>query len=141
MRRLLPLLLLSFLSWTGLAQAADLSRKQRNALEEVQTAYSATLRWGSIEEAMAYLDPEQTKANPISEFQLRRYEQVRVSGYRERGSLRLPDGSIERRVEVGIINVNTQAERNVGVVERWRWDEAAKRWWQSGGLPDYWKGQ
>ncbi len=141
MRRLPTLLLLSLLSCAGLAQAAELSRKQRNALEEVQTAYGATLRWGSIEEAMAYLDPVQRQADPPSAFELRRYEQVRVSGYRERGSLRLPDGTIERRVEVGIINVNTQAERNVGVVERWRWDPEAKRWWQTAGLPDYWQGQ
>ena len=39
-----------------------------------------------------------------------------------------------------MINQNTQAERTVVVVERWRWDPEAKRWWQTAGLPDLWKG-
>ncbi len=38
-----------------------------------------------------------------------------------------------------MINQNTQAERTVMVVERWRWDPEAKRWWQTAGLPDLWK--
>ena len=47
----------------------------------------------------------------------------------------------ERRIEMGVINRNTQAERTVLVTERWRWDPEAKRWWQMQGLPDLWQGQ
>ena len=48
---------------------------------------------------------------------------------------------LERRIEMGVINRNTQAERTVLVTERWRWDPEAKRWWQMQGLPDLWQGQ
>lgn len=142
MRRLVQFLLLSsLLLASAAALAGDITRKQRKLLEETQIAYGATIRWGSMEDALGYLDPEQRKANPPTEFELRRYAQLRVSAYRERTTASLPDGTVERRVEVGVINVNTQAERMVGVVERWRWDPKAKRWWQTAGLPDLWQGQ
>lgn len=122
-------------------QAADLSRKQRTLLEQTQIAYAGVIRWGTMEDALGYLDPVQQKAHPPTEFELSRYDQIRISGYRERTSAAMPDGTMERRVEVGVINVNTQAERTVTVVERWRWDPQAKRWWQTAGLPDFWRGQ
>ncbi len=141
MQRLIRLLaLLMLLLVTANALAAGLSRKQRQQLEEIQTAYGATLRWGGVEDAMGYIDPEVRREKPLTAFELNRYEQIRISGYRERSANPLPDGTWERRVEVGVINVNTQAERTVGVVERWRWDKDAKRWWQVSGLPDLWQG-
>lgn len=135
------LLLSSLLLVSAASLAGDFSRKQRTQLEEIQTSYASTIRWGSMEDALGYLDPEQRKANPPTEFELRRYSQLRVSSYRERTTAALPNGVVERRVEVGVININTQAERTVGVIERWRWDPEAKRWWQTNGLPDLWQGQ
>ncbi len=87
------------------------------------------------------IDPKLRKEKPPTEFELNRYAQLRVSSYRERSSASLDGGLVERRVEIGVINQNTQAERTVVVVERWRWDPGAKRWWQTAGLPDLWKGQ
>ncbi|GAB3043760.1 hypothetical protein [Stenotrophomonas tumulicola] len=142
MRQWIRFLLLSGLLLVSAASlAGDISRKQRKQLEDIQTAYASTIRWGSMEDALAYLDPEQRKADPLSEFELRRYSQLRVSSYRERSTAALPNGIVERRVEVGVININTQAERTVGVIERWRWDPDTKRWWQTNGLPDLWQGQ
>ena len=73
--------------------------------------------------------------------QRERYRQVQVSSYRERSSSMDAEGMLERRIEMGVINRNTQAERTVLVTERWRWDPEAKRWWQMQGLPDLWQGQ
>jgi hypothetical protein len=139
MRRTLQILLLTILMLASVAAlAAGLSRKQRNLLEEAQNAYGATIRWGSAEDAIGYLDPDYRKAHPLTELELRRYSQIRVSSYRERSTGAMPDGSVERRVEIGVINVNTQAERLVLVREVWRWDAEGKRWWQASGLPDLW---
>lgn len=141
MRRLIQLLMLSsLLVASSMTMAADFSRKQRTMLEETQNAYGSTIRWGSMEDAVGYLDPERRKTNPPTEFELNRYSQLRVSAYRERSTASLPDGTVERRVEIGVININTQAERLVTVVERWRWDPEGKRWWQFNGLPDLWQG-
>ncbi|HDS1217756.1 hypothetical protein NJH49_16420 [Stenotrophomonas maltophilia] len=141
MRRLIQILLCSLLLVSAMAGADELSRKQRKMLEETQIAYGATIRWGSMDDAIGYLDPVLRKEKPPTEFELNRYAQLRVSSYRERSSASLPDGQVERRVEIGVINQNTQAERTVVVTERWRWDAEAKRWWQAGGLPDLWQGQ
>ncbi|HEL5053535.1 TPA: hypothetical protein UOA92_001311 [Stenotrophomonas maltophilia] len=141
MRRLIQILLCSLLLVSAMAGADELSRKQRKMLEETQIAYGASIRWGSMDDAIGYLDPVLRKEKPPTEFELNRYAQLRVSSYRERSSASLPDGQVERRVEIGVINQNTQAERTVVVTERWRWDAEAKRWWQAGGLPDLWQGQ
>lgn len=121
MRRLIQFLMCSLLLVSAVASADDLSRKQRKLLEETQIAYGATIRWGSMDDAIGYLDPKLRKEKPPTEFELNRYAQLRVSSYRERSSAALEGGLVERRVEIGVINQNTQAERTVMVVERWRW--------------------
>ena len=86
MRRLIQFLMCSLLLVSAVASADDLSRKQRKLLEETQIAYGATIRWGSMEDAVGYLDPERRKTNPPTEFELNRYSQLRVSAYRERST-------------------------------------------------------
>ncbi len=77
-----------------------LSRKQRKLLEETQIAYGATIRWGSMDDAIGYLDPKR-KEKPPTEFELNRYAQLRVSSYRERSGAALEGDLVERRVEIG----------------------------------------
>lgn len=116
------------------------SRSERAKLTATQDAYVAAVRWSDFEGAERFIDPEYLKLQPFTDLQRERYRQVQVSGYRERSSSAGADGSIERRVEMSVINRNTQAERIVVVNERWRWDSDNKRWWQAGGLPDLWQG-
>ncbi|MCL7715786.1 hypothetical protein [Stenotrophomonas mori] len=123
------------------AQAAGPSRSQRNKLAQTQDAYVAAVRWSDFEAAEGFIDPERLRTHPLTDMERARYAQVQVSGYRERGSGAAADGSIERRMEIGVINRNTLAERTVMVSERWRWDPEARRWWQAQGLPDLWQGQ
>jgi len=141
-RRLLSSVALSLLLVAGAAQAGDgPSRSQRNKLVPTQEAYVAAVRWNDFDTAEGFIDPEYLKLQPITDLQRERYRQVQVSSYRERSNSVADDGSIERRVEVSVINRNTQAERTVVVKERWRWDAEGKRWWQAAGLPDLWQGQ
>jgi len=117
------------------------SRSQRAKLTPTQEAYVAAVRWSDFEGAERFIDPEYLAQQPLTDLQRERYRQVQVSGYRERSSSAGADGSIERRVEMSVINRNTQAERTVMVNERWRWDPDNKRWWQAAGLPDLWQGR
>ena len=110
-------------------------------LEQVQAAWSSSVRWSDFEAAWQLVDPELRAGQPLTELELERYRQLQVSSYRERGSSMGADGSVERRVELGVINRNTLAERTLTLTERWRWDPQAKRWWQVEGLPDLWQGQ
>ncbi len=141
-RRLFPwLIALPLLLAAMSLQSAGPGRAQRAKLAQTQAAYVAAVRWSDFEAAENFIDPQQRQAHPLGDVQRERYRQVQVSSYRERSSSMDAEGMLERRIEMGVINRNTQAERTVLVTERWRWDPEAKRWWQTAGLPDLWKGQ
>ncbi len=141
-RRLFPwLIALPLLLAAMSLQAAGPGRAQRAKLAQTQAAYVAAVRWSDFEAAENFIDPQQRQAHPLGDVQRERYRQVQVSSYRERSSSMDAEGMLERRIEMGVINRNTQAERTVLVTERWRWDPEAKRWWQMQGLPDLWQGQ
>ena len=141
-RRLFPwLIALPLLLAAMSLQAAGPGRAQRAKLAQTQAAYVAAVRWSDFEAAENFIDPQQRQAHPLGDLQRERYRQVQVSSYRERSSSMDAEGMLERRIEMGVINRNTQAERTVLVTERWRWDPEAKRWWQMQGLPDLWQGQ
>lgn len=124
-----------------LAPAHAQSRMQRGKLQQVQDAYAASIRWGEFENAWQAVDPAYRAEHPMTELEFERYKQVQISGYRDLSSRGGPDGTVERAVELRLINKHTMAERTERYVERWRWDPQAKRWWLVVGLPDLWKGQ
>ena len=124
-----------------LAPAGAQSRMQRGKLQQVQDAYAASIRWGEFENAWQAVDPAYRAEHTMTELEFERYKQVQISGYRDLSSRGGPDGTVERAVELRVINKHTMAERTERYVERWRWDPQAKRWWLVVGLPDLWKGQ
>ncbi|MGH8467411.1 MAG: hypothetical protein ACRESP_08395 [Pseudomonas sp.] len=143
MRRTFQIVLLSLLALTSVSVlAADkvkFSRGQMNKLEETQRAYDAALRWSTIEDALPYLDPEYTRENPMTDLEVSRYEQVKISSYQGGANQRVGNDRMGRNVDVSVINKNTQQQREVRVQEIWRWDAEDKRWLQASGLPDLWK--
>ena len=117
------------------------SASKGTALDEIQYAYSAAIRWGDFEGAWNLVDPEYREKHPLSDIDFSRYKQVQISGYREQGGAILPSGTAVRDIEIGVINRNTLAERNVRYRESWRYDEEQKTWWLVSGLPDLWQGE
>ena len=117
------------------------SASKGSALDEAQYDYSAAIRWGDFEGAWQLVDPEVRKQKPLTEFDLSRYKQVQISGYRDHGMSTAGDGAVIRDIEIGVINRNTLAERSVRYRERWHWDETQKRWWLRSSLPDFWEGE
>lgn len=124
-----------------LAPAGAQSRMQRGKLQQVQDAYAASIRWGDFENAWQAVDPAYRAEHPMTELEFERYKQIQISGYRDLSTRSGPDGTVERAVELRVINKHTMAERTERYVERWRWDAEAKRWWLVVGMPDLWKGQ
>lgn len=110
------------------------------ALDEVQYAYSAAIRWGDFEGAWSLVDPKVREEKPLTEVDFSRYKQVQISTYSDQGGSTLGNGEVVRDVEIGVVNRNTLAARTVRYRERWRYDEAAKTWWLVSGLPDLWQG-
>ena len=134
------LALSALLATALLAACASPTGGKGDKLFEAQNAYAGAVRWGDFEGAWSLVDPEYRREHPITPLQLARYGQVQVSGYRDVGSSTL-DGAAVRDIEIGVVNRHTQAERSVRYRERWRWDEAQKRWWLQDGLPDFWDGE
>lgn len=137
--RLLATLLLVAVVVTPAVAAGK--RKQARQLEQLQSAYAAAIRWGEFEEAAKLVDPAYLAQDPLSEVELERYRQVQITGYTPGAIEADPDGSVFRMVELRVVNRHTMAERSVRYRERWRWDEAARRWWVADGLPDLWSGE
>ena len=136
-------LLRSFLLLCCLALLAGCpkSASKGTALDEIQYAYSAAIRWGDFEGAWNLVDPKVREEHPLTDIDFSRYKQVQISGYRDQGGMVAANGEVVRDIEIGVINRNTLAERSVRYRERWRYDEAAKTWWLTSGLPDLWQDQ
>lgn len=115
--------------------------RKMSDLEQMQYAYSAAIRWGDFEGAWNLVDPDYREAHPMSDLEFKRFEQIRISAYRELAARTFPDGTAAREIEVGVINRHNMAERTLRYTEQWRWDDQAGQWWVSGGLPDLWSGQ
>lgn len=111
------------------------------ALQRAQYAWSAAVRWGDFEGAWNLVDPEYREAHPMTEVEFERYRQVQVSHYRDLASRSAADGTAVRDIDIGVINRHTMAERALRYQEAWRWDEQARTWWITGGLPDFWRGE
>lgn len=111
------------------------------ALHRAQYAWSAAIRWGDFEGAWNLVDPDVREQHPLSELELERYKQVQVSHYREMGAAQVADDTALRDIDIGVINRHTMAERGMRYQEAWRYDEEARTWWITGGLPDFWRGQ
>ena len=125
----------------ALVPAAAQGRLQRGKLQEVQDAYAASIRWGDFENAWKAVDPAYKAEHPMTELEFERYQQVQISGYRDLSTSGGPDGTVERAIELRVINKHTMAERTMRYRERWRWDPEVKRWWLVVGLPDLWNGE
>ena len=135
MRRILVaalVLLLSSCSTTG---------KPKKILQETLMSYASTVRWSGFEQAMAFMDPEVLKAHPPTRLELERFRQVRVSFYHDQPAQDVSETEVTQIVEIGIVNEHSQSERSVIDRQRWRWDEAKKKWWLMSGLPDITHGQ
>ena len=105
------------------------------ALDRILYEYSGAIRWSNFDVAWEFIDPEARKDASATDFEIERLKQVQITSYAVVASTTLPDGSVAREVELRVVNRHTQAERTVRVRETWRYDEAAKRWWQTEGLP------
>jgi len=111
-------------------------KNQQTLLQNTLEAYAAVIRWGNFDEAAAFVDPDVLKQHPISALDMERYHQVQVTGYLEQKAMPVGENEVRQLVEIGLVNVNSQAARSIIDRQLWRWDPKIKRWWLVSGLPD-----
>jgi hypothetical protein len=107
-----------------------------DTLNVTLAAYANALRWGDFEQALKYVDADYLKAHPLHELDTERYRQVRVVSYTERPVVPVGKDEVEQIVDIGLLNNNTQTERNIVDRQRWHYDEKTKHWHNVSGLPD-----
>jgi hypothetical protein len=134
MRRLALIVLSSVLLLS--ACTMEKVKTKETILEETLRTYAATIRWGDMTQALAFVDPKYRQAHPLSDLDLARYRQVQVTAYNDQPAAPLNDNEIAQTVEIGLVNVNTQSARSIVDHQVWRYDEKEKRWWLTTGLPD-----
>lgn len=105
-------------------------------LDDTLSSYAAAIRWGHMDDALGFVDPEVLKKHPVTALDLARYQQVQVSVYSESAPVHINDNEVSQVVEIGLVNINTQAARSIVDKQLWRYDEKANRWWLVSGLPD-----
>ena len=112
-------------------------KNKETVLEDTLKLYASTIRWGEdISQGLGFIDPVYLKAHPTSDLDLARYKQVRVTGYDDAPAAPINENEVRQVVQISFINVNTQTMRSVVDNQVWRYDESAKRWWLTTGLPD-----
>jgi hypothetical protein len=113
-----------------------LGKSREKILQETLRTYAATIRWGSIEQAESFVDPDYREAHPLTPLELERFRHVRISAYNERAAIPINDNEVRQTVEIGIVNVNTQEARTVLDHQTWKFDKKSKTWRLTSGLPD-----
>jgi hypothetical protein len=134
MRRLaLPSLVLVLATLSGCA--TDI---RNQALNSTLMNYAGSIRWGDFTGAQIYIDPDYAEEHPVSQVEMSRLAQLRVTGYDEGGGPR-PDGpdDVVQLVQISVVNINTQAERTVLDRQRWHYDREKKKWRLMTGLPNF----
>ncbi len=133
MRRILSLLVvLCVLVLGGCA-----SQKRSDSLTTTLAAYGSTLRWGDFQTALQFIQPKVLKKHPLSDIDLARYKQVRVTDYNDdAGPAPIDDFDVEQNVRISIVNVHTQEERTITDHQTWHFDQKTQHWWLTSGLPD-----
>ena len=118
----------------AVACGANPSQRER---EQAMDRWEVLVRWGEFEALVDFMHPEWLAENPISEDDLERLQQFRVTRYRVRQVLAEPDGqAVERVARLHLYETTTARERVIDHREIWRYDDDIGRWLLHSGLPD-----
>ena len=133
MRRIPSILLMLFV----LLLAACATQDRSQSLTTTLSAYGGILRWGDFASAVQFIDPEARAKHPLTELDLARYKQVRVTEYNDdAGPVPINPTEVQQTVRISLVNIHTQAERSVIDHQTWHYDEKTKHWWLTSGLPN-----
>jgi hypothetical protein len=116
--------------------ASKSNAKADKALQDSLKSYELAVRWNDFEAASSSLDPLTVEAGEsFSNEDETYYKGFQVSGYRVKAAMLIDPQTFGQRVELRVIEQDTQIERLVIDRQRWRYDPESKRWWLTTGLP------
>jgi hypothetical protein len=125
------ILVLVFPSYSSASSAS----KAQKSLDPNLVSYQLAIRWNDFEAALSSLDPEIQHEEDFSENIEAYYKDYQIVSYNLK-SVAWPSATIyQQRVEIGYVELNTQIVQKIVDKQTWRYDEVAKRWWLTTGLP------
>ena len=117
--------------------AACATNDRSNSLTTTLESYAGVLRWGDFASGAQFIDPKVRAKHPLTDLDLARYKQVRVTDYNDdAGAVPISLTEVQQTVKIGLVNIHTQSERSIIDHQIWRYDEKTKHWWLISGLPD-----
>ena len=117
------------------AVASKTSSSIEKKLQASLKTYELAVRWNDFDAASKSLDPLTLQGEPFSEQDEAYYKVFQITGYTSKSSAMSEDLIYTQRVELRIVDQETQVERIKTDRQSWRYDAAAKRWWLTSGLP------
>lgn len=118
------------------AESCDETRGPEKVLKVTLRGYASAWRWGRPEQLIPYQEPDYPTKHPSYKFELERLAQYHVGTYLEQTTKRVGEDRVEQIVSIDLINEHTQQVRTIIDRQVWRWDEPAKHWYLTTGLPD-----
>jgi hypothetical protein len=114
--------------------AKDVSKPEK-MLQDNLRQYALAVRWNDFESAAAFLDPRVLADARFSEQMEAYYKNFEMSGYALKSAAMTDPTHYVQRVELRVIDRDTQVERVKVDKQDWRYDALSKRWWLASGLP------
>ena len=99
--------------------------------------YGNAVRWSDWDTALNFVDPAKRLHQTMTEDDLNKLKDVKVTGYEVRTHAPQPDGTVDQTVEIRYIDEKTQIERSMRDHQHWRPDEDGEHWWLTTGLPEF----
>lgn len=128
---------LYLLGWIVLLSACASSGGLQNKLDAALYSYAGAIRWGDLGGAEAFLDPAKRAELAPKPIERERMAQLQVTGYHVQSKEQTSSTELRQIVQITLVNRHTLVERSVIDHQVWRWDEEAKAWWLTTGLPDF----
>ena len=120
-----------------LSGCASGPRSKADELAATIRSYEGAIRWGNLTDAAAFLDPESATLHPVTKFNLDRFAQLTVVGYRTQTATVVDEtGTARQQVTIELVNKHTQTPRTILDSQTWRFEPKSKRWLLTSGLPD-----
>ena len=132
MQHLIKLIILALL----ISLVACSPPKKEN-FDMAMTNIEQLTRWNEFEGILNMMDPEYLKEHPVSELDIARLKQFRISGYTVRQKQMNDDGTVFiQSVILQMYNTHNPVERQVRWDQEWHLNPETKRWALFSGFPD-----
>ncbi len=121
----------------ALLLSACASTKRDQDLDKTLRQYGQAIRFSQFQAALRYHHPDYLREHPVSELDINRLQQFRITGYEAGPSETLEDGNaVRQRVVIKLYNVRRARERSIAQDQLWRYDAEREAWLLHSALPD-----